>query len=351
MPARKQVTWAELRVGVFVLATLALLATFVFYVTGGGRVFVPQVHYTTYLPDVSGLSAGAPVRLVGVEVGTVLSVGLSEFRDDQSRAAEVHFRINQSDQRDIRSDSEAFVTTEGLLGESVLEITRGSTGEPIPDDGVVTGVQRGNIKQIVHNVEQITGDVRALIGDVRTGKGTLGMLIEDPSLYNRAHQAVADFQSLTARAAAGEGTLGKLAVSTELYDQLKGTAGTLDEVARDLRSGKGTLGKLIYDTSIHDKADNIVSRADRIVARVESGEGTLGKLVQEDALYDRAHETFANTSEITAKLNRGEGTFGRAVNDPRLYDNMNEFTSEMRALLSDFRKNPKKYLRVKLSLF
>jgi phospholipid/cholesterol/gamma-HCH transport system substrate-binding protein len=351
MPARKQVSWAELRVGVFVLATVAILATFVFYVTGGGRVFTRQVHYTTYLPDVSGLSAGAPVRLVGVEVGTVIDVGLSEFPDDRFRAAVVRFRVSQNHQKNIRQNSEAFITTEGLLGESVLELTRGTEGDPIPAGGMVRGVQRGNIKQVVQNVDQITGDVRGLIADVRAGKGTLGKLIEDPALYNRAYQAVDDFQALTARASSGEGTLGKLVVSTELYDQLKGTANTVDEVARDLRAGKGTLGKLIYDTTIHDKADSIVTRADRIVARVDAGEGTLGKLVHDETLYNRAQETFGNASEITGKVNRGEGTFGRAVNDPRLYDNINEFTSEMRALISDFRKDPKKYLRVKFSLF
>ena len=62
MPARKQVTWSELRVGLFVLAALGVLSIFVFYVTGGGTLFAAQVHYVTYLPDVSGLQTGAPVR-------------------------------------------------------------------------------------------------------------------------------------------------------------------------------------------------------------------------------------------------------------------------------------------------
>ena len=352
MAARKQVSWAELRVGVFVLATVAILATFVFYVTGKGRaLFARQLTYETNLPDVSGLKAGAPVRLAGFEAGTVETVRLGDFRQDPSRKTVVRFHIGHEYGQYMRQDSLAYITTEGLLGESVLEIDPSLTGTVIPPGGVVPGTQKGNIKQVVQNVDRITSDVRAMMADVRAGKGTVGKLLTDPGLYNRAYQAVDDFQSLTARASSGEGTLGKLVVSTELYDQLKGTANTVDEVARDLRAGKGTLGKLIYDTTIHDKADSIVTRADRIVARVDAGEGTLGKLVHDETLYNRAQETFSNASEITGKLNRGEGTFGRAVNDPRLYDNINEFTSEMRALVSDFRKDPKKYLRVKFSLF
>lgn len=351
MPARKAVTWAELRVGLFVIVTLVLLGVFVFYATGAGRGFARQVQLKTYLPDVSGLKVGAPVRLAGVEIGTVREVGLSEFRQEPARHTEVVFRVQKRYLSEIRSDSEAFITTEGLLGESVLEIKRGVSGPAIAEGGTVPGTQRGNIKEIVQNVSQITGDVRAVLADVRAGRGTMGKLIYDPALYNRAYQAVTEFQSLTQRTAAGQGTLGKLVVSEELYNQFRATANTLDEVARDLRAGKGTLGKLIYDTALYDKADSIVGRADNLVARVERGEGTLGKLITEDKLHNDIQQTFSNAREITRKVNEGEGSIGRAVNDPRAYENFNQLTTEMRALISDFRKNPKKYLRIKLSLF
>lgn len=351
MPARKAVTWTELRVGVLVFATFAILATFIFYVTGEGALFSRQVEFQTYLPDVSGLKSGAPVRLAGYEVGTVKSVALADFRQDSSHKAVVRFLVRREYQEYIRDDSLAYVTTEGLLGESVLEIDPSLTGHVVPRGGTVPGTQKGNIKQIVQNVEQITGDIRVVTADLRQGKGTLGKLIEDPGLYNRARQAVDEFQSLTQRAAAGQGTLGKLMVNEELYNQLKGTADKIDEVARDLRAGQGTLGKLIYDPAVYDKAASVVDRADRIVAKVESGQGTLGKLITEDALHEDVKQTFANVREITRKINEGEGTLGRAANDPRAYENFTQLTSEMRALISDFRKDPKRYLRIKLSLF
>lgn len=352
MPARKAVTWAELRVGVLVLATIALLAVFVFYATGGGRILASQTDYRTYLPDVAGLKPGAPVRLAGLEVGTVQQVRLTaEFPGDRSRQTEIFFRLRRDYADYVRSDSRAFITTEGLLGESVLEVDPGLAGDRIPAGGAVPGTQRGNIKTIVENVDQITGDIRQLTADVRAGKGTLGKLFTDPQLFDRANRAVSEFQSLTQRAAAGEGTLGRLVVSTELYDQLRGTATKLDDVATELRAGHGTLGQLIYQSDIHDQAKSLVESANRIVARVEAGEGTLGKLVKDSTLHDNVNQTFANAREITRKLNQGEGAFGRAVNDPALYDNINEFSVEMRELIADFRKNPKKYLRIKLSLF
>ncbi len=350
MPQRKAITWSELRVGLLVIAVAVILGLFVFYGTREA-LFASTSDYRTFLPDVSGLKKGAPVRLAGLEVGTIRDVSLAGVGAERTQQTQITFTV-RSEYRDyLRSDSLAYVTTEGLLGESVLEIDPGQTGDLIPPGAVVPGTQKGNIKQVVQNVEQITGDVRLLIADVRAGKGTLGKLFTDPSLYDRADASVRQFQSLTAKAAAGEGTLGKLMVSEELYDQLKGTATTIDEVAQDLRSGKGTLGKLIYETAVYDQAENFTKRMERMATRVESGEGTLGKLIYKDELHDNANQTFANAREITRKLNEGEGSFGRAVNDPRLYDNINDFTSEMRALISDFRKNPKKYLRVKLSMF
>ena len=60
MARSKQLTWSELRVGLFVLVGLLILAVAIFYVTGAG-VFGPKYRLKTYLPEVSGLATGAPV--------------------------------------------------------------------------------------------------------------------------------------------------------------------------------------------------------------------------------------------------------------------------------------------------
>lgn len=167
MPASRTVTWAELRVGLMVLASLAVFGVFVFAAAQGRELFASKTRYLTYLPDVAGLQPGSPVRLVGFAVGTVEEVGLSEIRDDPKRYAAVTFLVYSQYENDIRSDSEAFITTEGLLGQSVLELTRGVQGEPVPDGGVVRGVERGSMKQVVQNMENLTGELRALVADIR----------------------------------------------------------------------------------------------------------------------------------------------------------------------------------------
>src|SRR5438876_5322651 len=73
MPQRKQLTWTELRVGLFVMVGLSVLAAGIFYVTGQG-ILGPKYRLKTYLPEVSGLAKGATVRVDGVEVGNVESI-------------------------------------------------------------------------------------------------------------------------------------------------------------------------------------------------------------------------------------------------------------------------------------
>ncbi len=76
MAQRKQLTWTELRVGLFVLVGLSVLAAGIFYVTGAGTLG-PKYRIVTYLPEVSLFANGAPVRLDGVEVGNVETIRLA----------------------------------------------------------------------------------------------------------------------------------------------------------------------------------------------------------------------------------------------------------------------------------
>ena len=82
-----------------------------------------------------------------------------------------------------------------------------------------------------------------------------------------------------------------------------------------------------------------------------SGKGTLGKLTTDETLYNKLRDTSTNLSEATAKLNKSDNSVGKIFNDPQLYDNMAAASAELRTFLTEFRKNPKKYLTVKMSFF
>ena len=81
------------------------------------------------------------------------------------------------------------------------------------------------------------------------------------------------------------------------------------------------------------------------------GEGTAGKLLTDDALYTRLTSVSERLDAMTKRLDTGEGTAGQLLRDKQLYENMNGAVEEMRSLIADIRRDPKKFLNVKVSLF
>src|SRR6266853_744815 len=110
MAQHKQLTWTELRVGLFVLAATALLVVVIFYVTGAGAIG-PKYRLHAYLPEVDGLTIGAPVRLDGLDVGNVEKIVVAQPKPGERLAKDhsirVDMRIQKSFQEYIRSDSSA----------------------------------------------------------------------------------------------------------------------------------------------------------------------------------------------------------------------------------------------------
>jgi phospholipid/cholesterol/gamma-HCH transport system substrate-binding protein len=90
---------------------------------------------------------------------------------------------------------------------------------------------------------------------------------------------------------------------------------------------------------------------DRITARLDRGEGTAGKLLTDKELYERVNAMAGRLEQITTKLDQGQGTAGQLLQDRQLYENMNAAASELRSLIGDIRKDPKKYLNVRVSIF
>jgi phospholipid/cholesterol/gamma-HCH transport system substrate-binding protein len=361
MAQRKQLTWTELRVGLFVLVGLSVLAAGIFYVTGAGTLG-PKYRIVTYLPEVSLLSNGAPVRLDGVEVGNVESIRLAPRTpgkvSDRNRNIEVVMRVGKHYENDILTDSVASLVTEGLLGNRYVSISRGITGVPLKDGQEVPGTEEKAMKEVVERSADLLGNLRALsenvqdlISGVKQGKGSLGKLLNDDQAYNHLNGLLAKSDAMMAKVQAGEGTIGKLVVSDEMYNKVDQGLDNVNVILADVRSQKGTIGKLLYDPSLYDQAKQAVTNGNAMIGDVRAGKGTLGKFVTDDTLYTKLRETSDNVANATAKLNDNTTTVGKLFSDPKLYDSVTGLTGDMRLLIGDFRQNPKKFLRIKLSVF
>ena len=361
MSQRKQLTWTELRVGMFVLAGMVVLAVGILYVTGTG-ILAAKYRLRAYLPEVEGLKIGAPVRLDGVEIGNVDAIRMTPRPPgavfERKRNIEVVMRIDKRYQNEIRTDSVASLITEGLLGNRYVNIERGVTGTVLQADQEVPGGEEKAIKQIVErgaelvqNLNAMSMQVRDIVAGIQRGRGSLGKILTDETAYNRLNSSLGRIEQIVASVQAGEGTLGKLVATDEMYQKANSAVGRVDTLLADVQGQKGTLGKLVYDASLHENAKQFVEKGNALLTDVRAGRGTLGKLATDDSLYTRWRETGANLESATAKLNQNTTTAGRFFSDPQFYDNMTGLAGDMRLLIGEFRQNPKKFLRVKFSMF
>ena len=361
MAQRKQLTWTELRVGLFVLVGMFVLAAAIFYVTGPG-LLGPKYRIKTLLPEVSGLTAGAPVRVDGVEVGNVEKIAIVQHASgkpaDKNKNIEVVMRIEKQYQKYILTDSVATLVTEGLLGNRYVNITRGITGVQVQADQEIPGSQEKAIAEVVErsadvlkNLQNLSENIQDLVHGVQAGKGTIGKLLNDPAAYDHLNSILAKGDTLVTDVQAGRGTLGKLVSSDEMYTKVNTGLDNANLILADVRAQKGTIGKLLYDPTLYDQAKQAISSGNTMFGDVRAGKGTLGKLVTDETLYNKLRDTSTNLATATAKLNDNTTTAGKLFSDPHLYDNLVSLTGDMRLLIGDFRQNPKKFLHIKITIF
>ncbi len=82
-----------------------------------------------------------------------------------------------------------------------------------------------------------------------------------------------------------------------------------------------------------------------------SGHGTVGRLMNDDELYNRMNDLTLRMDRIATSLDEGRGSAGRFLHDSRLYENLNKTVLELHGLVTDIRKDPKKFLKLGFSLF
>jgi ABC-type transporter Mla subunit MlaD len=68
-----------------------------------------------------------------------------------------------------------------------------------------------------------------------------------------------------------------------------------------------------------------------------------------DKTLRQATEVLDETEKLLTAVNEQRGTAGQLVYDEKLYTSLTEITTELKDLIQDFKKNPRRY--IKFSLF
>jgi phospholipid/cholesterol/gamma-HCH transport system substrate-binding protein len=347
MNKARVLTWSELRVGLVVILSLAILAFTILYIgSGGGSPLARKYEVKTIMSDVGGLKPGAPVRVGGVEVGTVKKVDLAG-----AGMVEVEMRLDRRVKNRITTESRATLGSIGLLGEKAVDISASSTGTPIEDGGYLPPAGGDPIKGLLTDASETTAYLKRILSRIDAGEGLLGKALRDEELYERMVDVSERMQNAMSKLESERGPLGRLMNDADMSRQLASSVRGIDSVVARVEAGKGPLGALSKDEQlVHDLKSASSNLAD-VLQKIERGEGTAGRLLSDDALFNKLDSLTNRFDTLVSKLERGEGSAGRLMQDPDFYNNLNGAAKDLRSLIDDVRKDPRKYLRLKLSVF
>jgi len=346
MPRTRSLKWSELKIGIMAIVALVIAAVLILALGGEGGFFWERYNLKVRFSNAAGVQKGSPVRVAGVTVGAVKSLQFTG--SDVEMALELH----EDMQEKVRTTSRATIGSVSMLGEGAVDISASLTGQPIPEWGYVpSDAPPAQLADVTAQASRGITQLTALIEDIRGGKGTVGKLMTDEQLYAELRQLTAAARSVTDGLAQGKGTLGQLLNNPESARQLEASLRNLNGITNKINAGQGSIGQLMNDPTLAKNLAAVTTNFESISAKLNQGQGTMGKLMTEDALYQRLNGVTANLEQLTAKLNKGEGTMGQLMNDKQLYENVNRTVIEMQSLLAEIKKDPKKYLNVRMSIF
>jgi phospholipid/cholesterol/gamma-HCH transport system substrate-binding protein len=359
LPSQKQLKWSQLRVGITVIVASLTLGFLLFLMSGTSGWFTRRITLKSYFDSASGLRNGAPVSLSGVPIGNVTHIRIVPDKDKHLTPVEVTMKVSTEYSYALRRDSMTSLDTAGVLGETFLDIESAqAVGPPAQDGDVLPTEVHPDFNQVVRasqstleNMDALLKRADRILAFAESGKGSLGKLIYDPTLYNRFSSTVAEFQGIVHEVGSGEGSLGRLISRNDAYDKFMATLDKLNGVVDDLQQGKGTAGKFLKDPSLYNNANDTIANMKKVTEDINAGKGTIGKLAKDEELAKKLDTTITKLSQLTTELEAGQGTAGKLFKDEALYNNANEMLTEARNLVKAVREDPKKYLSIKLHIF
>lgn len=333
----------ELAVGSFAALALLVLALAIMSVGTDSDLFVRANEYRVVFPETAGLRVGSPVKLAGVQVGTVREIALPTTAD--AEGIRVLLAVESRFARRVRTDSTAEIRFLQLVsGEKYVELTAGSAeAGPLPPGSTIEVAPSTEFLEqgadIASNLLEVTAALREILRPLREGEGLLGELVHDPEFGKeglaRLRETLDNLAAITGDLEAGRGFVGRALSDRELaarVDDLAAALVALRDFTEALARREGALGAVLEDDGAAERAivelEAAAASLRRTAEALERREGLFGRLVHDtewsEGVARDLRDTLRHTAAIARKIDEGEGTLGALVNERLLHDGMEQ---------------------------
>lgn len=291
----------EVLIGLIVVIAMAVLIFGIDFLKGI-NVFKAANYYYVSFTDVQGLAKSAPVTVNGFKVGQVREI---EYEYDNPG----HVLVELALDRNLRvpSGSKAVLSTD-LLGTStiVLDMAPNNDYHDIGDhlEGVVP---KGMMDKVASDM---LPSLSAIFPKVDTLLTSINKLVGSPELI----------------------------ASVKRLDAI---TGNLEKTTLELNKLMASLPPVV--SNVNTITNNFSSASQDLTQVTEQL-----KEIPIDSISNNLNELMANLKELSNQLNEPNSTIGKLTHDPALYDNINSTISSLDSLFVDIKRNPKRYISIKL---
>ncbi len=294
---------SNIKLGLFVIVGLLFLILLLYMIGRNESMFGDYFRLKARFHNVQGLNSGNNIRFSGIQVGTVKKVKILN-----DTLIEVDLLIESKMKNYIHKNAIVSITTDGLMGNRVLDIT--PSKEPaalVEEDDILVTKKTVDMGDMLQTLAKTNNDVALIAAELKStmqrinSSTAIWTLLNDNTLPENLRASLSNARAATAKA------------NTMIHD--------LNQLVVDIKEGKGSLGALLTDTvfatnlneaiikfkTVGEDADKLAlelnSLTKNIRNEIDNGKGPLNTLLKDSAMVRNLNRSIENIQKGTAGFN------------------------------------------------
>lgn len=298
----KKLANKEFIIGLSVIIAIIILIFGIDYLKGV-NLFKPANFYIAEYENVAGLEMSAPVTINGYKVGQVRDISF-----DYEHPGKTKVLLALDKKLHLPEGSYAEITS-SLLGGAGIEIHLGDSHKTIAVGETIASKEQSDMMAGIN--DELMPAVKKVLGRVDSLVANLNVLVADPAML----QSIQRLDGIT--------------------DNLLATTSGL----------RTTVGKDV-PVILHN-AGNITHNIDTLCVNLGQLSYQL-KSLPIGATMNNVETLTANLEKFSRQLNNPNSSLSLLTSDPQLYNRLNTVAADVDSLIVDIKKNPKRYISIKL---
>ncbi|MBE0425511.1 MAG: MCE family protein [Nitrospirae bacterium] len=305
----------ELKVGIFAVTVIAILAFMTFKI--GGLDWIKKEGHAVYVyfNNIAGLNEKTKVKVAGVDAGVIEKI---ELKDGKAKLT-----VKMDKDVKLYSDASATIKAAGLLGDKYLEIKTGSK-EPALEHGAIVR----NVIEIV-DLDDLTRNLTAVSENINILAETLNETLGTSEAKNALRDSILNLKDITISLKETIDVNDKKMRTT--LDNISNLASSINELIEENKETVSTAA-----SNIKDFSDSLKTEGPQLVANLNKAAMELKTMVEENR--PSIKKTTDSLDQIAGKIEKGEGTLGKLIKDERLYESVSRAAEGLERTVSSIER-------------